>query len=214
MFNFRPPAKGGVATILCFHNDKTSHWFMLGVLLIAAFGSYSVAAEVNLIQDGGFETDQIEPGDSKLGLGNYGAWVSPTPGGCFGSTELLGLPFPHLFGKLPLSAYEGTAGMNIGPCFGGGSVSQSFPTVVGENYKISLAVIGGTVTATVFNARHTDVSVDFAASEGEVWSAHSQTFTATDSVSTINVQNTSPTTGSCCAPTIDDVRVTLNNPGI
>ena len=212
MLHHQSPSTGGSPTVLRSHREEASYRLVLGLLLIA-FGTQPVAAEMNLIQNGGFEFGLVEPGASKLGLGRYGAWTSPTPGGCFGSTELLGLPFPHVFGKLPLSAYEGDVGMNLGPCFGSGSVSQSFATIVGANYKVSLAVIGGTVTASVFNASNTDLSVDFVARESQVWSSDSYTFTATHISSTIMLQNTSPKTNSCCAPTIDDVRVILIDNG-
>ena len=195
------------------HVYAAPFWLVLGLLLTAAFGVRPVSADVNLLQNGGFEFDLIEPGDSLLGLGNYGAWHSPTPGSCVGSTELLGLPFPRVFGDYPLSAYEGNAGMNLGPCFGVGSISQSFPTIAGAKYQVSLAVIGGTVTASVFNANNTDLSVDFVGRESPIWRSDSYTFQATHVSSTIMVQNSSPKTASCCAPTIDDVRVILINPG-
>jgi hypothetical protein len=207
MLHHQSPVTRGSPTALRSHKKEAPYRLVLGLLLTAAFGTHPVAAEMNLIQNGGFEFDLVEPGAYKLGLGRYGDWISSTPGGCFGSTELLGLPFPHVFGKSPLSAYEGDAGMNLGPCFGGGSVRQSFTTIVGANYKVSLAVIGGTVTASVFNASNIDLSVDFVARESQVWTTDSYTFTATHISSTIMLQNTSPKTNSCCAPTIDDVRV-------
>ena len=183
----------------------------LGLLLLAAFGTLPVSAETNLIRDGGFELELVEPGDFKLGLAAYGAWTSPAPDDCAGSTEILGLPLPHALGVLsvnPLPAYEGDEAINLGPCFGRGSVSQVFTTTVGTRYLASLAVIGGTVTATVFNAGQTDLAADFVAPEGNVWGTDSYEFTATHTTTTIVVQNTSPRTGICCAPTIDDVRIT------
>ena len=185
---------------------QTCGW--LGLLLLAAFSTH--AAATNLIEDGGFELALVEPGEFKLGLGAYGAWTSPTPGDCAGSTEILGLPFLSALGVLsmkPLPTYEGDEAMNLGPCFGGGSVSQVFPTIVGNNYALSLAVIGGTVTATVFNAVQTDLTADFVAPEGNLWGTDSFEFTATHTKSVIVVQNTSLRTSTCCATTIDDVRI-------
>jgi len=182
----------------------------LGLLLLAAFGTPPVnAAATNLIEDGGFELELVEPGEFKLGLGAYGAWTSPT-GDCAGSTEILGLPLPRALGVLsvkPLPAYEGDEAMNLGPCFGSGSVSQVFATIVGKSYILSLAVIGGTVTATVFNPVQTDLTADFVAPEGNVWGTGSFKFTATNTKTIIVVQNTSPRTSTCCATTIDDVRI-------
>jgi hypothetical protein len=189
----------------------------LGLLLLAAFVTLPVSAETNLIQDGGFEVELVEPGDFKLGLAAYGAWTSPAPGDCAGSTEILGLPLPRALGVLsvnPLPAYEGDEAMNLGPCFGRGSVSQVFATTIGATYRASLAVIGGTVTATVFNANQTDLTVDFVASERNVWGTDSHEFTATHTTTTITVQNTSPRTSTCCAPTIDDVRIFSVVPGL
>lgn len=182
----------------------------LGLLLLTAFGIPPVTAETNLIQDGGFELDLVQPGDFKLGLGAYGAWTSPTPGDCAGSTEILGLPLPKVLGTLSenvLPAYEGEAAINLGPCFGDGSVSQSFTTTVGAEYNVSLAVIGGTVTVTIFNADKTDLSADFVALERNAWGTDSYNFTATHTDTIILIQNTSAKTSTCCAPTIDDVRI-------
>ncbi len=182
----------------------------LGLLLLAAFITLPVSADTNLIQDGGFELALVEPDDLKLGRAAYGAWTSPTLGDCAGSSEILGLPLPHALGELgvnPLPAYEGDEAMNLSPCFGRGSVSKVFTTTVGARYHASLAVIGGTVTATVFNAGQTDLKVDFVAPEGNVRSTDSYEFTATHTTTTIVVQNTSPKTSTCCASTIDDVRI-------
>ena len=209
MLNHQSSVTVGPQTVSRPHKKETSHGLILGLLLLAALGTQPVAAEMNLIRNGGFEFDLIEPGASRLGLERYGAWISPTPGGCFGSTELLGLPFPYVFGKRPLLAFEGDAGMNLGPCFGTGSVSQPFPTIIGSTYEVSLAVIGGTVTVSIFNPSNTDLSVDLVAQDGEVWTSNSYTFIATHINSTIMLQNTSTKTSSCCAPTVDDVRVTL-----
>lgn len=179
----------------------------LALVLMGAFGAHPVSAGVNLVRDGGFEVGLVEPGGVELGLGAYGAWTSPTPGGCAGSTEILGLPLPNALGGNALPAYEGDEAMNLGPCFGDGSVSQAFTTTVGEQYEVSLAVIGGTVTITVFNAYRTDLAAAFVPREGKVWGTVSYVFTATHTDTVIMVKNTSPKTSVCCSPTIDDIRV-------
>ena len=97
---------------------------LLGLLSLVAVAIPSAAAEGNLIEDGGFELNIVDVGDAKLGLGAYGAWTSPTPGGCSGSTEILGLPLPHALGRRgqdELPAYEGDEAMHLGPCYGDGS---------------------------------------------------------------------------------------------
>ena len=102
--------------------------------------------------------------------------------------------------------------MNLGPCFGAGSVSQVFATMVGNSYVLSLAVIGGTATATVFNAVQTDLTAQFVAPGGNVWGTGSFKFTATNTKTILVVQNTSPRTSTCCATTIDDVRIVSITP--
>ena len=85
-------------------------------------------------------------------------------------------------------------------------VKQSFVTTIGQQYWLSLAVIGygggGTVRATVFEPGNTNLVADFAAPGGNLWGTNNFEFVATSSFSTIQIQNVA---GNC---TIDDVRVT------
>lgn len=190
--------------------------YLLGVLSLVAVAIPSAAAQGNLIKDGGFELSIVDVGDAKLGLGVYGAWTSPTPSGCSGSTEILGLPLPHAIGKKGqdvLPAYEGDEAMNLGPCYGGGSVMQVFETVAGGRYTVSLAVFGGAVTATVFNASRTDLVAVFVARDGVSWWVSEYSFTASGVDTTIRLQNKGPRTEACCATTVDDVRITLVGEG-
>jgi hypothetical protein len=183
---------------------------LLGLLSLVAVAIPSAAAQGNLIKDGGFELDIVDAGGAKLGLGAYGAWTSPTPGGCSGSTEILGLPLPHALGRRGqdvLPAYEGDEAMNLGPCYGDGSILQGFKTVVGARYTVSLAVFGGAVTATVFNASKTDLVAVFVARDGDSWWVSEYGFTASSIDTKIKLQNKGRHTGACCATTVDDVRI-------
>ena len=182
----------------------------LGLLSLVAVAIPSAVAQGNPIKDGGFDLNIVDVGGAKLGLGAYGAWTSPTPGGCSGSTEILGLPLPHALGKRGqdlLPAYEGDEAMNLGPCYGDGSIMQVFKTEVGARYTVSLAVFGGAVTATVFNVSNTDLVAVFVARDGESWWDSSYSFTATSVDTTIRLQNKRSHTRTCCASTVDDVRI-------
>jgi hypothetical protein len=179
-----------------------------GLFVLALFGANMVVAEANELENGGFEDAAVEPGSSRLGLDRYGAWTSPAPGGCSGSTEILGLPYPTGFGAAAIAAYEGDQALNLGPCFGTGSISQSFTTVVGARYEVSLALRDGQVTASVFNPSASDFSADFGLSGDLVWTIYRFTFMASETRSTILLQNSSLSSSDCCAPTVDDIRVT------
>ena len=101
--------------------------FLLGLLSFVAVAIPATAAQGNLIDDGGFELNIVDVGGAKLGLGSYGAWTSPTPGGCSGSTEILGLPLQHARGrkgKDVLPAFEGSAAFVILPCGATGLTSS------------------------------------------------------------------------------------------
>ena len=183
---------------------------LLGLLSLVAVAIPSAASEGNLIKDGGFELNIVDVGGAKLGLGAYGAWTSPTPGGCSGRTEILGLPLPHALGERGqdvLPAYEGDEAMNLGPCHGDGSIMQVFSTEVGARYTVSLAVFGGAVTATVFNVSNTDLVAIFVARDGGSWWHSSYSFTATSVDTTIRLQNKGSHTRTCCASAVDDIRI-------
>lgn len=208
------PARQGVDRTVSAAGDKMigalGVGFLLGLLSFVAIAIPSVAAKENLIEDGGFELNIVDVGGAKLGLGVYGAWTSPTPGSCSGSTEILGLPLPRALGRRGqdvLPAYEGDEAMNLGPCYGDGSIIQGFKTEVGARYTVSLAVFGGAVTATVFNGSKTDLVAVFVALDGASWWVSEYSFTASSADTIIRLQNKGSHTQTCCASTVDDVRI-------
>jgi len=158
----------------------------------------------NLLNDGGFEVGLTNgPGTFKR-LAAYGEWTSSSGKCGRGSTAILGMPY---FG---LPALEGVEAMHLGDCFGPGAVSQSFDTTIGTQYDVSLSVIGwsgggGRVRTTLSNPIATDLVADFVAPGGNNWGSSVYTFTASDIVTTIKVQNISG------ASTVDDVKVVAAN---
>jgi Immunoglobulin I-set domain len=177
----------------------------VGGLAFALLGAATVEAQQpNLLQDGGFELSVVlGPGQFQR-ASSFGAWTS-TPG-CSGvpGSALLGMPYAGI------PPYEGAKAMHIGDCSGPGSVSQTFSTTVGAQYRVSLAVIGwsggaGTVRATVSDPSGTQLVGDFGNPGGNFWnSGSSHSFTATGTATTLKVQNLSG------ASTIDSVSVTLD----
>ena len=178
-----------------------------GMFFLALFAAHAVWADVNELTNGGFEDETGEPGSSTLGLDRYGAWSSPAPGSCSGSTEILTLPYPNGYGQASMAAYEGDRALNLGPCFGRGSIRQSFTTIVGTSYEVSLALRDGQVKVSVFNEHMTDLSADAGVPVDRAWTIYSFRFTASGVNSTIVLQNASLTSGNCCAPVVDDIRV-------
>jgi hypothetical protein len=149
----------------------------------------------DLLTNGGFELGQ-SPGTFSQGQATYGAWTA------IGNPALLGMPYAGL------PVYQGTNAMHVGNSRLAGGVRQTVVTKPGVAYSLSLAVIGwngeiGSVHVTAYDSLlQTNLSTDFAAPGGNVWSNRSSWFVATGTNTTIQIQNIP--TAAC---TIDDVRV-------
>lgn len=171
---------------------------MLTLLILAP----SVYAQ-NLLQNGGFELGLTSTGTWSSWLSAYGAWTVPPGSGA----ATLGMPY------FSFPPYEGSEAMVLGYDGGSapGSITQSFATTNGVDYRISLAVFGwdgtnGTVRVTVSSGSYTIHAGHFVSPGGNGWGTNRYTFTATGPLTTLLIQNVSG--GSI----IDDVRVTAMPP--
>ncbi|AOW77323.1 hypothetical protein A3Q34_10915 [Colwellia sp. PAMC 20917] len=149
----------------------------------------TTVTHANLIVDGGFEFGQAT-GTASTSSG-YGAWSTIS-----GQTYLLGMPYAGM------STLEGLNAMHVGNGYGFGYVEQSFATNIGSLYELTYSMIGwsggaGRVSAHLYNTGTTDLITGL--STGGGWVTGSFTFTASNTLTTLKLQNVSG------ASTVDDV---------
>ncbi|MEN8680355.1 MAG: DUF642 domain-containing protein [Akkermansiaceae bacterium] len=158
------------------------------LLTVAAMGP--LMAQTNVLQDGGFEIGLTSGSDTFVTQAAYGAWTVPE-----GQVSLIGMPFAGL------PVFEGAEAVVLET----GCVEQSFPTTIGTEYDLSLAVIGwagqsGQVKVTISNANQTDLTVEYSAGNN-TWGVGADSFIASGTETTIKIEPLS------FLPSIDGVSI-------
>ena len=168
-------------------------------------------AQANLLMDGGFEVGLAPVPDTHLTV---------FPGEPLGAWTVIGRPLPVIgvpraAGSIPV--LQGREALHIGESALMGGVTQSFPTEVGEGYELIFGAIGWSGLGALIHVEVGDLATDVVvppvpAGADNAWATHSLTFTATDTTSTLLLQNVPPPTCEVpnCASTIDDVRVIVD----
>ena len=160
-----------------------NHTLLLGLVATVLLLMIGPAAQANLISDGGFElgltagpnTFAIVPTGDPLG-----AWT------VIGEKQvaMLGTPFD----ATGVPPFEGDEVLHLGEFRSNNGVMQSFPTAVGVEYQLHFSGIGWAGEPATVHVEVGDLVTDVAQIPSE-WTTHSLTFTATDSTSTLILQN-------------------------
>ncbi|MBL9137057.1 MAG: hypothetical protein JNK85_14390 [Verrucomicrobiales bacterium] len=174
---------------------------LLGVGLLWT-SSAPLLAQPNLLKDGSFEAGVAPGGIQELGLPGYQSWKFLPRGEKAG---IVGLPNDKEIGAPPFAGPNAFFLTEAG-------MSQSFPTVAGRQYQVSLHANGvlsrpGTVALRVYESAkpaRTNLAADFSSVGGGTWTHREFLFTASGTNSTLEIVS-----GADSTVLLDEVAVSL-----
>ncbi len=171
--------------------------FLLKLAAALAFITTASTAHANLLVNGSFEDDACA--GSFCTVGSLTGWSLST------NVDQINSLWTHA---------DGTKSLDMNGNRGPATVSQSFTTVVGQDYRVSFAMSGNiagspstkTMDVSVAGMLNSYSFINQGSFANMVWEDHSFIFTANAISSTLSLAST--TSGCCWGPALDNVVVT------